>query len=243
MTTSTAGNVAGATGGYAIATTLMTASFIDLLRNKATIMRLSRTLAGLVGNIDIPKQTAGATGYWIGEDEDAGETGIELGQIGMTPRTVAAYSEITRKLLIQDSLDCEALVRSDLAIAMALTIDKAGYYGTGSANQPRGIANYAGINAVPFVGVQPTYPEVVQMETVISTDNADVETMSFVGDAAFRGHSARRPSSLRTSPARFGSPVIRSTAIPCRSPIRSAGATCSTATSATCSSAPGAVWN
>ena len=188
MTTSTAGNVAGATGGYAIATTLMTASFIDLLRNRATIMRLARTLGGLVGNIDIPKQTAGATGYWIGEDEDASETGIELGQISMTPRTVAAYAEITRKLLIQDSLDCEALVRSDLAIAMALTIDKAGYYGGGNANQPLGIANYAGINAVPFVGVQPTYPEVVQMETAISTDNADVESMSFVGNAAFRGH-------------------------------------------------------
>lgn len=176
-------------GGNVIATNLMSASFIDILRAKATIMRRARVLGGLVGNIDIPKQLAGAVGYWIGEDDDAGETGIELGQIPMSPKTVAAFSEITRKLLNQSSLDVEAMVRADLAVAMALTIDKAGYYGSGTANQPLGLANHVGINAVEFVGTFPTYAELVAMETAIALDNADTEALAYTANAGFRGNA------------------------------------------------------
>lgn len=191
----TSGASAGDTGGNAIATTLMSQSFIDMLRNRAVLMRLATPLSGLVGNVDIPLQASGASGYWIGEDEDATEDGLELGQLSMSPKTVAAFSEITRKLLKQSSLDMEALVRRDLASALALTIDKAGFYGAGTGNEPRGIKNYAGVNAVDFGGAasgggsaMPTYAEVVQMETAIASDNADVNSMAYAMGAGMRGH-------------------------------------------------------
>lgn len=195
LNSGTSGAADGDTGGNAIATTLMSQSFIDMLRNRAVLMRLATPLSGLVGNVDIPLQASGASGYWIGEDEDATEDGLELGQLAMSPKTVAAYSEITRKLLKQSSIDMEALVRRDLASALALTIDKAGFYGTGSNNQPRGIKNYAGVNAVDFGGAAsgggaalPTYAEVVQMETKIASDNADVNSMAYAMGAGMRGH-------------------------------------------------------
>lgn len=187
--TSTAGGAAGNTGGFGIETTLQTASFIDILRNRATIMKLGRVLGGLVGNIDIPKQVAAAQGYWLGEDDDATETGPELGQISLTPKTVAAFTEITRKLLMQSSLDVEAMVRSDLALALALTIDRAGYYGTGTEHQPKGIANYTGINAVDTDATWPAFGKLVDMETAIAVDNADVNGMKYVANAAFRGYA------------------------------------------------------
>ena len=188
--TSTSATLAGDTGGYSIATDLLASSFIDILRSRATIMQLGRTIGGLVGNVDIPKQVSAAQGYWIGEDAEATETGIELGEISLTPKTVAAFSEITRKLLKQSSLDVEALVRADLAAALALTIDQAGYYGTGSSAQPRGIANYTGINIVDFaVAAKPTFAELVDMETQIALDNADVSSMAYVSNAGFRGYA------------------------------------------------------
>lgn len=189
LNTSTTGTASGDTGGFGIATTLMAQSFIDILRNRATIMQLGTVMGGLQGNIDIPKQVAAAQGYWVGEDEDATESNLDLGQISLSPKTVAAFSEITRKLMVQSSLDVEALVRADLAKALALTMDKAGYYGTGSANQPLGIANQTGINAVNFAAVQPTFAELVEMETQVALDNADVASMAYVGNAAFRGHA------------------------------------------------------
>lgn len=187
LNTSTAGGAAGNTGGYAIATDLQTQSFVEMLRNRNTIMQRGRVLAGLVGNLDIPRQIAGAQGYWLGEDEAAGEGAPDLDQISLTPKTVGAFTEITRKFLQQSSLDAEGLVRSDLASALATTIDLAGYYGSGTANQPRGIANYTGINAVDFAAVNPTYAELVQMETEVAADNADVNSMAYVLNARMRG--------------------------------------------------------
>lgn len=190
INTGTNGSAAGNTGGFGIATTLMPQSFIDILRNRATIMQLGTTMGGLVGNIDIPKQVAASQGYWLGEDVDATESNLELGQIHLTPKTVAAYSEITRKLMVQSSLDVEALVRADLAKALALTIDKAGYYGTGTNSQPIGIANQTGIHAVNFAsGSAPTFAELVAMETSIALDNADVDSMAYVANASFRGYA------------------------------------------------------
>lgn len=190
INTGTNGSAAGNTGGFGIATTLMPQSFIDILRNRATIMQLGTTMGGLVGNIDIPKQVAASQGYWLGEDVDATESNLELGQIHLTPKTVAAFSEITRKLMVQSSLDVEALVRADLAKALALTIDKAGYYGTGTNSQPLGIANQTGIHAVNFAAAgAPTFAELVAMETSIALDNADVASMAYVSNAAFRGYA------------------------------------------------------
>ena len=190
LNTGSDGAVSGNTGGYGIATTLMSESFIDILRNRTTIMQLGTVMGGLTGNIDIPKQVAASQGYWLGEDADATESTLDLGQISMSPKTVAAFSEITRKLMVQSSLDVEALIRTDLARGLALTIDKAGYYGTGSEQQPLGITNYTGVNSQSFTTAgSPTFAELVNMETKIALQNADVDSMAYVGNAALRGYA------------------------------------------------------
>lgn len=181
---------APSTGGNLVATELQPGSFVDVLRNSTTIMRRGRVLGGLVGNIDIPKKLTASQGYWVAaEDDDASETGVELGQLQLTPTTVAGYTEVTRKMLQQSSLDVEALLRADLATGLGLTIDLAGYYGSGEDGVPLGIANVSGINAVEFAGNNPTFAELVAMETAIASDNADVSGMSYVGNAAFRGYA------------------------------------------------------
>lgn len=181
------------TGSGLVATDFMAGSFIDMLRNRTTIMQLARVMGGLVGNVEIPKQTGGATAYWLGEGDDATEGTPTIGQLDLAPKSLAAYTDITRRLLMQSTPDAESIVRADLAAAMALAIDYAGYYGTGTNNQPLGLANYTGLNAVPFAGVQPTYQELVQMETEIAADNADVSNMAYVANSRFRGYAKTAP--------------------------------------------------
>lgn len=181
------------TGSNLVATDFLASSFIDLLRPRTTIMRLARTMGGLVGNVEIPKQTGGATAYWIGEGDDANETTPTIGQLGLSPKTVAAYTDITRRLLMQSTPDAEAIVRGDLVAALAQAIDLAGYYGTGTSNQPLGLSNYTGVNAVTFSGANPTYAEIVQMETEIAADNADVNSMAYVVNAKGRGAAKTTP--------------------------------------------------
>ncbi|MFQ2188691.1 phage major capsid protein [Aeromonas jandaei] len=175
-------------GQNLVDTTFMGGSFIEMLRNRTTIMRLATTMGGLVGNVDIPRQTGGATAYWLGEGEDAQEGTPTIGQLELSPKTLGAYTDITRRLLMQSSMDAEGIVRRDLVNAMAQAIDYAGYYGSGAGNQPRGIKNYTGINAVDFAALWPTYAELVAMESEIAADNADIGQMGYIGNARFRGN-------------------------------------------------------
>ncbi len=177
------------TGGNLVPTTLMAGSFIDILRNKATIMQLGTQLGGLLGNIDIPKQVSGTTGYWVGEDEDVDQDAIEFAQIGLRPKTVGCLGEITRRMLMQTSLGVEQLLRQDLALGLGLSIDHAGYYGNGSDNKPTGLKYTDGIHGKSFAGTDPTFAELVAMETAIAQTNADVAGMAYVGTPAFRGYA------------------------------------------------------
>lgn len=185
------------TAGNAVATTLLASSFIEVLRNRTVLMQLGTELSGLVGNFDIPKQSTQSTGYWIGEDGDATKQDIDFGLVSLRPKTVANYSEITRKALMQSSVAVEALVRTDLAAGIARVIDKAGFYGDGTNNAPTGIKNITGIKSVTLADTTnhlPTFAELVKIETLISQANADVSGMAFVGNPAFRGYAktARR---------------------------------------------------
>ncbi|QTP60921.1 phage major capsid protein [Billgrantia antri] len=190
--------VGSQTGQNLVDTQYMAGSFIEMLRNRTALMRLASTMSGLVGNVEIPKQTGGATAYWVGEGVDATEGTPTIGQLTLSPKTVAAFTDITRRLMLQSTPDAERIVRNDLAAAVALAIDLAGFYGAGG-DEPTGIANVSGINAVDFGGAGtddadgpgnslPTYAEVVKMESEIAADNADVNSMAYVMASGMRGH-------------------------------------------------------
>lgn len=184
-------------GANVVATELMAGSFIEMLRNRTTAMQLGTVMGGLVGNLEIPKQTGGATAYWVGEGGDATEGVPTIGQIALNPKTVAAYTDITRRLAMQSTPDAEGIVVRDLRNAMSQAIDYAAFYGSGASNQPKGIKNYTGLNAKDFAATYPTFAEFVAMESEVAADNADVGSMAYVMNAMMRGH-------CKTTP-RFGS--------------------------------------
>lgn len=182
----------GSSGGGAnmVETTLMAGSFIELLRKKAWVMKRARVLAGLVGNVDIPRQNAAGAAYWVGEA--GAPTGSQPGvdQIAFTPKTLGATTDITRRLMMQATPDAEALVRDDLLKVVGLEIDRASIYGAGTAYQPTGVTNITGLNAVPFATAgAPTFKELVAMETAVALADADVDAMSYSFNAGIRGYT------------------------------------------------------
>jgi HK97 family phage major capsid protein/HK97 family phage prohead protease len=176
-------------GTNSIETLLLTNSFIDLLRNRSVVMGRITELSGLVGNIDIPKQATGPAAQWIGEDEAADATGITFGIVSLRPRTLSARGELTRRLLMQNSLGVEALFRSDLATVMALEIDRSALYGSNANNQPKGLASYSLAGGAWATANKPTFEELVGLETAIAEANADVSSMAYIGTPGFRGHA------------------------------------------------------
>lgn len=178
-------------GGNLVATQLLSANFIDLLRNAMVISRMgAQYLTGLVGNIAIPKQTGGGSFYWVAEDGSATSAGQTFGQVAMTPHTGAAKTQISRKLLQQSSIDVEAFVRGDLAKIVGLGIQQAAINGSGSSNQPTGILNVSGIGSVAggTNGANPTWTNIVGLETDVAVANADVGTLGYLTNASVRGY-------------------------------------------------------
>lgn len=135
-------------GGYLVATENM--SFIELMRNRSVVYNMgARRLAGLVGNVTVPKQTAAATAVWLSsESATATESAQTFGQMSLSPKTVGGYTEISRNLLLQSSPDAENIVKSDLATVCALAIDVGALRGAGSAGEPQGIVGTDGVGSV-----------------------------------------------------------------------------------------------
>ena len=165
-------------------------SFIDVLRNQSSVMQAGATmLSGLSGNVKIPKKTAASSASWISTEGGASsESEPTLGQVTMAPKTLGAFTDITRLMMMQSSLDIEALVRNDLSTAIALAIDLGALAGTGSSGQPTGVKNTSGINApTNFAGVNPTFAEVVAMETAVAEDNALSGNLAYIAPAGMYG--------------------------------------------------------
>ena len=149
-------------------------SFIDVLRNKSSVMSAGATLLrGLQGNVVIPKKTVASSAGWIAtEGGNSAETEFQVGSVTMSPKVIGGHTEMTRLMLQQSSLDVENLVRNDLSEAIATAIDLGALAGSGSSGQPTGIANTSGINTTTFAAAVPTFAELVAMESAVSADNA-----------------------------------------------------------------------
>lgn len=178
-------------GGYTVATDLLAGSFIDMLRNRSVLMNpgMATVLTDLNGNVAIPAQSGGATAYWVAENGAVTESQQTLAQVTLSPKTVGAFTDISRRLLLQSSMDVEAFVRRDLATVLAIELDRAGIHGSGSSNQPTGIVATAGIGSVAggTNGLAPAWAHIVGLETEVSIDNADVGSLKYLTNAKVRG--------------------------------------------------------
>ena len=183
-------NVGAATaGGNLVETMLDAGSFIDLLRNASALDQAGATvLTGLTGNVAIPRQSGAATAYWVAESGSPTESQQTVDQVSLVPRTVAAYTDFSRRLMIQSSIDVENMVRNDLAQVIALKIDAAGLYGTGASNEPLGLKNTTGIGTEDFAADAPTFAEVVALESDVATANALLGSPVYLMNAAMRGN-------------------------------------------------------
>ena len=188
-------------GGNLVSTDLLSGSFIELLRNRMAMMQAGVTmLTGLQGNISVPRQTSAATAYWVGEGSSPTESQQAIDQVNMTPKTVGAFVDYSRRLLLQSSIDVEGMIRADLARVIALELDRAAIYGAGSSSQPLGLVNTTGIGS-QTITTYGTFAEYIGMETDVATANADAGSMRYIINAAARG--ALKSTSIVGTEARF----------------------------------------
>jgi len=182
----------GGSGSAVVSTNVMGGSFIDALRNR--LIGGVNMMSGLVGDVAIPKLTGASTAYWVTEGNAPTESQQTLAQVTGTPHTVGAFTDITRKLLKQSSVDAEALVRDDLTQVLAIAINSAIINGSGAAGQPSGLLLASGINnpSISSAG-SATYAEILGFLADIETDNAAIGDMAWYMTPEVYANLAARP--------------------------------------------------
>ncbi len=124
-------------GGKLISTDFLPAQYIDLLREADPLSSLGvRHLNGLTGNVEIPKAKSGTSVAWTAENSAYSQTEMAFSSVTLTPHHLGAWAEVSRNLILQASPDVEALLKYDLAQAMALALAEAVLNGSGTYNQP-----------------------------------------------------------------------------------------------------------
>ena len=156
--------------------------FIDALTNSSSVMSAGATLLrGLQGDVKIPKKTGTSTAAFVSSEGTAvAESEMTIGSVTLSPKTLGCFTDVTRQLLTQSSLDVENLIRNDIAQSMALAIDAGALAGSGTSGNPTGIKNTSGINTVTFAGANPTWAETVNMESQVAVDNALLGNLSYI---------------------------------------------------------------
>ena len=181
-------NVGTATaGGNLVPTELLAGSFIDILRKRMAVMATNPTmLTGLSGNVSIPRMTSTSTAYFVGESGAPTESQQAFDQVNMTPKTIGAFVDYSRRLLLQSSIDVETMIRDDIARVIATKLDNAAIYGSGSSNEPLGIKDTTGVGTSTITTFG-TFAEYIALETDVAAANADVANMFYLINASARG--------------------------------------------------------
>lgn len=166
--------------------------FIDVLRNQSSVMAAgARILNGLQNDVSIPKKATAASATWISaEGGDATASEPTFGSVTLSPKDLAVMTQVTRRMIQQSTMDIEALIRDDIAEAIALGLDLAALAGTGSSGQPTGIKNTSGIGTVDFgtaPDTVPTWAQVIEMETALGSANALQGNLAYILPASMYG--------------------------------------------------------
>jgi len=139
--------------------------------------------------LPIPKQSAAGTAAWVAEGAAITPADQTFSEITMSSKTCASMTEFSRRLLLQSSVDVESLISQDLAKVVGLAVDLAAINGSGASNQPTGILKTTGIGDVAggTNGLQPTFANIVDLESDVAAANADVDGMAYLTSPEIRG--------------------------------------------------------
>jgi HK97 family phage major capsid protein/HK97 family phage prohead protease len=190
VTAHSAARAALATGGNPniLTTDHLAESFIDNLRNVSAVVGAGATmLEGLSSDVEIPGGDQNIAAAWLAsEDADAAESNPTFRKITLAPKDLAAFTDVTRRMLQQQTIDLELYIRAQMVEAVRLAIDTASLYGSGAAGIPEGIANTTGIGSVTFASAIPTRDEIIDMKTAIASTN-QMGGYRYLGNSAMVG--------------------------------------------------------
>ena len=163
-------------GGHLVGTDHLGDQFVDALRSRLVFNELgARFMTGLRGDVAIPKLATGVSAGFVAENGATSEVNAVFSQITMSPKSLGAFTDVSRLLMIQSDPSVEQIVRDDLLNAIAQKIEDVAIEGGGS-NEPTGITGTAGIGSVAIGtnGGAIAWDDIVNLVKEVEVDNAAI---------------------------------------------------------------------
>jgi|GEM_PF-6194374 len=106
----------------------------------------------------IPRMTGAPQAGFKAEGQAANVADGAVDDITLTSHTAMVVCKISEELAVDsNSVDADAIIMQEMSKAIALTIDGAALYGTGTLNDPVGLANISGVQSINSVGSLTNY--------------------------------------------------------------------------------------
>lgn len=153
---------------------------IEQLRARTALLRAGvREFTMSSDTAKLPKKTGGGTAYWLGPNEEITESEPAYGEVELKAHKVACLMTMPRELMMDTSPDVESIVIEDLTDTIGLEIDDKGLTGSGTAAEPTGLENNAGITVNTTLmgdnGAVWDYDDTSTVLGYLEDENVDVE--------------------------------------------------------------------
>ena len=188
--------VTSTTAPALIGTHSMGDAFIDALRPQVRVLELGATrMSGLIENVSVPRMAAGTAAEWIAEDAAATESTPVFDAVSLTMKQLSANTRISRRQLKQSVPAVDAILSNDLRQQIAVALDRAAITGAGTANEPRGVLNVAGIGirAMAANGAALTWDAVTAIVSMVEAANVDPTALGFLSNYKVKGRMMATP--------------------------------------------------
>tara|TARA_R100000654_G_scaffold821_4_gene3166 strand:+ start:373 stop:3447 length:3075 start_codon:yes stop_codon:yes gene_type:complete len=175
-------------GGFLKGTDHLGNEFIEAVYENLVIGQAgARVLQGLKGDVAIPKLSASVNNAsFVAENAAPSESSQTYAQVTMSPKTLACFIDLSRKLMMQSDPSVEQIVRDDIIQSFARKIDGVALEGGGS-NEPSGLIGTMSNNVVSIGtnGGAFAYTNLVDMIKLVEEDNAirNDGSVHFIGNA------------------------------------------------------------
>ena len=181
-------------GGFLKPTDHMGNEFVDALRARLVMNDLgTRFMSGLKGDVAIPKLATGVAAGFVAENGATSEVNATFAQVTMSPKSLGAFTDVSRLLMIQSDPSVEQIVRDDLLNSIAQKIEDVAIEGGGS-NEPTGITGTTGIGSVAIGtnGGAMTWAKVTDLVKEVEVDNAAINanTLAYLTNPKVKSHLA-----------------------------------------------------
>lgn len=175
--TMTVGNLAGNVSDISDS-----AKLIPFVQRKGVYASIGLTeFSGMSSDVKIPRGTSVATASFLSLDgaTDITEGTPTMDSVSMSPTSLACFSEVSHKLILQSSVDMENYLRTLMSESIANKLDLAVIHGSGASNQPTGMLNATGINTETYTTAI-AYSDLANALSKLASDSIPLNGLSWV---------------------------------------------------------------